>query len=92
VSSIAFVDRAAAKCVTNFGGRLLKPAGTGYEEARKFHNGLVDKRPALIVGYRGRVAYAINLIRPAFQTRVQKSATPSAPLERRGGERLGPDS
>jgi FAD/FMN-containing dehydrogenase len=31
-----------------FTGRVLRPVDPGYEEARKVHNGLVDKRPALI--------------------------------------------
>jgi FAD/FMN-containing dehydrogenase len=32
----------------SFCGQLLQPADAGYEEARRVHNGLVDKRPALI--------------------------------------------
>jgi FAD/FMN-containing dehydrogenase len=31
-----------------FSGHLLQPADSGYEDARKVHNGLIDKRPALI--------------------------------------------
>jgi len=31
-----------------FAGRLLPPGAPGYDEARQLHNGLVDKRPALI--------------------------------------------
>ncbi len=42
------VADAAAKLGKTFTGQLLKPADAGYEEARKVHNGLVDKRPALI--------------------------------------------
>lgn len=30
-------------------GRLLRPDDPGYDEARRVHNGLVDRRPALIV-------------------------------------------
>ncbi|MHC4045794.1 FAD-binding oxidoreductase [Bradyrhizobium sp. 23AC] len=48
MSSIASVASAAADLGASFGGQLLKPADEGYEEARKVHNGLVDKRPALI--------------------------------------------
>jgi FAD/FMN-containing dehydrogenase len=48
MSSIASVARAAADLSASFGGQLLKPTDEGYEEARKVHNGLVDKRPALI--------------------------------------------
>lgn len=32
----------------SFGGTLLEPAWPGYDEARRFHSGLIDKRPALI--------------------------------------------
>ena len=48
MSSIASVASAAADLSASFGGQLLKPTDEGYEEARKVHNGLVDKRPALI--------------------------------------------
>ncbi|WP_025036767.1 FAD-binding oxidoreductase [Bradyrhizobium sp. DOA9] len=46
--AIASVASAAAELSASFGGELLKPADEGYDEARKVHNGLVDKRPALI--------------------------------------------
>ncbi|TYO68251.1 FAD-binding oxidoreductase [Bradyrhizobium hipponense] len=48
MSSIASVASAAADLSASFAGQLLKPADEGYEEARRVHNGLVDKRPALI--------------------------------------------
>lgn len=48
MSSIASVASAAADLSASFGGKLLKPTDEGYEWARKVHNGLVDKRPALI--------------------------------------------
>ena len=32
----------------SFGGRLLDADADGYDEARRLHNGLIDKRPALI--------------------------------------------
>ena len=50
---------------STFSGHLLKPADAGYEEARKVHNGLVDKRPALIARCRGvaDVVDAVNLTR-----------------------------
>jgi FAD/FMN-containing dehydrogenase len=65
MSSIASVDRAAAELAATFGGQLQKPADAGYEEARKVHNGLVDKRPALIARCRGvaDVVDAVNLTR-----------------------------
>jgi FAD/FMN-containing dehydrogenase len=47
----------------NFAGQLLQPPDPGYEEARKVHNGLVDKRPALIARCRGLadIADAVKL-------------------------------
>src|SRR5262245_63965 len=33
---------------TAFSGTLLAPGDAGYEEARRVHNGLIDRRPALI--------------------------------------------
>src|SRR5438093_13011413 len=34
--------------LTGFSGELLRPPDTGYDEARRVHNGLIDKRPRLI--------------------------------------------
>jgi len=36
-----------------FSGVLLRPEDAGYDEARKVHNGLIDKRPTLIARCRG---------------------------------------
>ena len=64
----ATIDRAAltelsARC----SGVLLSPADAGYDEARRVHNGLVDKRPALIARCRGvaDVADAVTFARDA---------------------------
>lgn len=43
--SVAAETREFAK---TFRGKLMSPADAGYEEARRVHNGLIDKRPALI--------------------------------------------
>ena len=63
MSSVPSVAKAAADLASTFSGQLLKPADAGYEEARKVHNGLIDKRPALIARCRGvaDVADAVNL-------------------------------
>jgi len=52
-----------AELAKTFGGQLLQPADAGYEEARKIHNGLVDKRPALIARCKGTadIVDAVNL-------------------------------
>src|SRR5439155_15719492 len=48
-----------------FAGRLLRPNEAGYDEARRVHNGMVDKRPAVIAQCRGvaDVVDAVNLTR-----------------------------
>src|SRR4051812_31050248 len=42
------INEAATRLAGTFSGQLLEPEALGYDEARKVHNGLVDKRPALI--------------------------------------------
>jgi FAD/FMN-containing dehydrogenase len=50
---------------STFAGDLLRPTDTGYEEARKVHNGLVDKQPALIARCHGvaDIVEAVHLAR-----------------------------
>jgi FAD/FMN-containing dehydrogenase len=50
-----------------FSGQLLRPADEGYDEARRVHNGLVDRRPALIARCRSTadVVAAIGAARQA---------------------------
>jgi FAD/FMN-containing dehydrogenase len=50
-----------AEFSSTFSGPLLQPADAGYEEARRVHNGLVDKRPALIARC-GGVADVVDAI------------------------------
>jgi FAD/FMN-containing dehydrogenase len=65
MSSMVPITGAIGELAATFGGELLKPADVGYEDARKVHNGLIDKRPALIARCRGvaDVVDAINLTR-----------------------------
>jgi hypothetical protein len=42
-------DAAIARFRANLRGKVLQPSDAGYEEARKVFNGMIDKRPALIV-------------------------------------------
>lgn len=46
-------------------GRILTPSDAGYEEARRVHNGMIDRRPALIVQCRGAadIADAVRFAR-----------------------------
>ena len=56
---------AVTELAKTFKGRLLQPIDQGYEETRGVHNGLVDKRPAVIAQCRGvaDIADAVNLAR-----------------------------
>ena len=53
MASVSSVADAATNLAGTFAGQLLQPGDAGYDEARKVHNGLVDKRPALIARCRG---------------------------------------
>ena len=46
-----------------FSGRLLQPTDAGYDDARRVHNGMIDKRPALIAQPRNNadIADAVKL-------------------------------
>jgi hypothetical protein len=55
---------------SKFRGELVAPADAGYDAARKVYNGMIDKRPALIVkvdeGQEGvRASYRENYARLA---------------------------
>src|SRR5947209_6798137 len=60
-SSTTTVDQITA----SFAGQLLQPTDAAYEDARRVHNGLVDKRPVLIARCRGvaDIADAVKLAR-----------------------------
>jgi FAD/FMN-containing dehydrogenase len=49
----------------SFSGQMLQPADPGYDDARRVHNGLIDKHPAVIARCRGMadIADAIKLAR-----------------------------
>jgi FAD/FMN-containing dehydrogenase len=49
----------------HFSGMLLRPGDAGYDEARRLHNGMIDKRPALIARCLGTadIADAVNFAR-----------------------------
>ena len=42
------VEGRVTQLAADFSGRLLQPSDAEYDEARRIHNGLIDKRPALI--------------------------------------------
>jgi FAD/FMN-containing dehydrogenase len=59
------LDEATAAAAARFSGRLLRPTDAGYDQARRLHNGLIDKRPAMIAQCAGvaDVVDAVNLAR-----------------------------
>jgi FAD/FMN-containing dehydrogenase len=65
MSSAPSLGEVATELGARFSGELLQPGQPGYDEARRVHNGLVDKRPKLIARCRGvaDVVDALNLAR-----------------------------
>ena len=63
MTSARSLTDAVTELAKTFTGQLLQPTDSGYEEVRKVHNGLVDKRPALITRCRGvaDIVEAVNL-------------------------------
>jgi FAD/FMN-containing dehydrogenase len=61
---------AIADIAPSFAGRLLKPTDAGYDEARRVHNGLIDKRPALIAECRG-LADVVDAVKLARQLKLE---------------------
>ena len=59
------VAQAVSEVDGTFSGQLLQPGDAGYDDARRVHNGMVDKRPALIARCRGAadVVDAVKLAR-----------------------------
>lgn len=57
------LSQAVATLSGSFSGRLLVTGDPGYEDARKLHNGMIDKHPALIAQCRNTadVVDAVNL-------------------------------
>ena len=70
MTSISSLAEAVTTLAGTFSGQLLKPADAGYEEARKVHNGLVDKRPRLIARCRG-VADVVDAVKLARQLNLE---------------------
>ena len=63
MSAASSLSQAVTELAGRFSGQLLRPGDPGYEESRKVHNGLVDKRPALIARCAGvaDIADAVRL-------------------------------
>src|SRR6266498_3719586 len=65
MTDVSSLSDAVTALASTFTGQLLRPGDAGYDEARKIHNGLIDKRPALIARCRNTadVVDAVNLAR-----------------------------
>jgi len=65
MTSDSSICDAATELSATFSGQVLRPGDAEYEDARKVHNGLIDKRPALIARCRGTadVVDAVNFAR-----------------------------
>jgi FAD/FMN-containing dehydrogenase len=64
----ATVDRAVLEDIgTRFSGQLLQAGDAGYDDARQIHNGMIDRRPALIARCLGvsDIIEAVNFARNA---------------------------
>lgn len=74
------VVNAAAELAPVFSGHLLRPGDATYEEARRVHNGLIDRRPALIARCRGVADVAALPMSPTRSASRKGSASrrPSA--------------
>ncbi len=55
---------------SSFTGQLLLPGDADYDEARKVHNGLIDKRPALIARCRG-LADIVDAVKMARDQKLE---------------------
>src|SRR5213593_1599752 len=47
------IDEAIALAAPSFTGQLLRPTDLAYDDRRRVHNGLIDKRPAAIASCHG---------------------------------------
>ena len=61
---------AVAELLKTFSGQLLRPGDPGYDEARRVHNGLVNRKPALIARCRG-VADIVDAVKLARGRRLE---------------------
>jgi hypothetical protein len=61
--AIPSLSEAISELSGTFSGKLLQPHNSGYDSARRVHNGLIDKRPALIARCKGTadIADAVKL-------------------------------
>src|ERR687897_265551 len=103
---VEFDSRTVDELATSFGGFLIRPDDTAYDEQRRIWNGSIDRRPALIAQCAGvaDVISAVRLARDQEQLVAVRSGRHSYPglgvcdggividLEQTKGIRVDPDS
>ncbi|MBR0670664.1 FAD-binding oxidoreductase [Neoroseomonas soli] len=70
MSAAPILDDSIARLAKSFGGTLLRAGDAGYDEARRVHNGLIDKKPAVIARCRG-VADVVDAVRLAGEQALE---------------------
>ena len=62
---MSLIAESVALAAPSFTGQLLRPTDQGYDDVRRVHNGLIDKRPAIVARCLGvaDVADAVQLAR-----------------------------
>ena len=67
MATVVIADEDIEELRTSLGGMLLQAGDDGYEDARRIHNGLIDRRPALIARCHGTadIADAVRFARSA---------------------------
>jgi FAD/FMN-containing dehydrogenase len=73
MASPTSLAESVARLSGSFSGQLLEPSDGAYDEVRRVHNGLVDKRPALIARCRG-VADIAEALRLALEQKLEVAA------------------
>src|SRR5438132_1042900 len=56
------LEATASRFPEPFSGELLRPGDAGYDESRRVHNGMIDKRPALIARCRSSADVAAAVV------------------------------
>jgi FAD/FMN-containing dehydrogenase len=66
------IGESIALATPSFTGQLLLPADHGYDDARRVHNGLIDKRPAIVARCHG-VADVVDAVQLARTLHLEVS-------------------
>jgi FAD/FMN-containing dehydrogenase len=70
MARVASLSDAVTTLAGTFRGQLLRAGDAGYDDARKVHNGLIDKRPALIARCHG-LADIVDAVKMAREQQLE---------------------